>query len=187
METIYNILNDNKDWSGIEEVKVNKQDVEKYLWKNKPLNRYCNVCSHGVAIGYQVGLSCEILNAYFNSVHNVKNFIDPCGMVARCECYDRVDKFNYIRSKDEMIDFIKRTINFFGCVENWEYYYGFSLQYDDDGECVQTLEEYVKNNGEFKNIPKQYPAVIVFNYGDDDVYEMEYFELPKEHQKGDNQ
>lgn len=179
MATVYNILNDKKDWSGIKEIKV--CDVEKYLWAHKSENHHCSVCSHKVDIGWRAGSSCEILNEYFNSVHNVENHIVHCGLVTECACYDRIGKFNYIRSKEEMVDFIKRTINFFGCAENWEWYYGFALQYDDEGMPTQTLEEYVKDNGEFKNIPKNYPAVIVFNYGDNDVYEMEYFELPKEH------
>lgn len=83
-----------------------------------------------------------------------------------CDAYDPLDNLNIIHSMDEMVSFIERTRDRFSCWENIEYYYGFSLLWNEDtGETTETIREYYNRGGKFEYVPleTEYPCVIYFN------------------------
>lgn len=85
----------------------------------------------------------------------------------KCDAYTPIHALSIINSKDEMIDFIEKVENFFGCPEDYEDYFGMDRNWDENTyEALETIREYYNRGGEFTNIPDKYPSVIYFPYGD---------------------
>lgn len=121
----------------------------------------CEICIHHNHIA---GLhTCEIRNQIEPNL--IKNEIIPCSWCNSCDAFTPVYPLNVINSEEEMIQFIEKTENFFGCVEEYEAYYGFERKWDEEtGEVLETLREYYNRGGKFENIPDRYPCVIYFSY-----------------------
>lgn len=119
----------------------------------------CDICIHHIA-----GLhTCEIRNQIEPNL--IKNAIIPCSWCNSCDAFTPVYPLNVIYSEEEMIQFIEKTENFFGCVEEYEAYYGFERKWDEEtGEVLETVREYYNRSGKFENIPDKYPCVIYFSY-----------------------
>ena len=121
----------------------------------------CDICIHHNRIaGFH---TCEIRNQIEPNL--IKNAIIPCSWNNSCDAYAPVYPLNVIKSEEEMIQFIEKTENFFGCVEEYEGYYGFERKWDEEtGEVLETVREYYNRGGKFENIPDKYPCVIYFSY-----------------------
>lgn len=97
----------------------------------------------------------------------------------KCDAYTPIGSLVVVRTKDEMIDFIDKSKNFFGCPEDYEYYFGFERKWNEStGEIIETVREYYNRGGEFTKIPDKYPSAIYFPYGDvsNDSYESTKFQ-----------
>lgn len=122
----------------------------------------CDICIH-----HDVRDSCLIRNKLENLPQNHFIFSNS---VNRCDAYEPIQEFTIIKSKEEMILFIEKTENFFGCPEDYESYYGFERIWDEegDGSILETTREYYDRGGDFENIPDKYPCVIYFGKIDED-------------------
>ena len=121
----------------------------------------CDICIHHNYIANFH--TCEIRNKIEPNL--IKNAIIPCSWNNLCDAYAPVYPLNVIKSEEEMIQFIEKTENFFGCVEEYEAYYGFERKWDEEtGEVLETVREYYNRGGKFENIPNKYPCVIYFSY-----------------------
>ena len=81
--------------------------------------------------------------------------------------------FTYIKDKQDYIKFIDSVQDKFGCIENWEYYFGFNLKWDEEtGETLETIFEY---QGEIEYCPNSFPAIVysLFDSGEDRVGKFE--------------
>lgn len=72
--------------------------------------------------------------------------------------------FILVRNKDEYIKFINDIKDEFDCVEDWQYYFGFELKYDEDGLPLETIFEY---HGEIKYCPDSFPAIIYCSFNNE--------------------
>ena len=75
--------------------------------------------------------------------------------------------FTYIKDKQDYIQFIDSVKDEFGCVEDWEYFFGFNLKWDEEtGETLETIFEY---QGEIEYCPNSFPAIVYswFDSGED--------------------
>ena len=98
-----------------------------------------------------------------------ENHYIPCRWTGNCDAYSPVFPLNIIKSENEMIEFIEKTENFFGCPEEYENYFGFERKWDEgSGDILETTREYYDRGGKFTNIPNQYPCVIYFGVVDFD-------------------
>ena len=96
-----------------------------------------------------------------------KNQYIPDHYQNKCDAYSPIGALNIIRSKDEMINFVEKTENFFSCPEDYEIYFGFERNCDEEtGKIMESVREYYNRGGEFTNIPNKYPCVVYFPYGD---------------------
>ena len=121
----------------------------------------CDICIHHNRIANFH--TCEIRNKIEPNL--IKNAIIPCSWNNSCDAFTPVYPLNIIKSEEEMIQFIEKTENFFGCVEEYEAYYGFERKWDEEtGEVLETVREYYNRDGKFENIPDKYPCVIYFSY-----------------------
>lgn len=120
--------------------------------------RRCVICSH-----YLGNHCCEVQAQIANLGENVYPMITE---VIKCEAYDPIEELNIIHNMNEMITFMNRTVNFLGGLDDCCSFYGFEIPSDENGYVTSTIEEYYKNGGKFKNIPKEdeYPVVIYFDY-----------------------
>ena len=50
--------------------------------------------------------------------------------------------FVKLHSRKDLISFIEDVRINFGCVEDWENFFGFRLECDDDGNELETVSEY---------------------------------------------
>lgn len=94
-----------------------------------------------------------------------------------CDAYTPVYPLSVIKSKEDMIQFIEKTENFFDCGEDYELYYGFERKWNEEtGETLETVREYYNKGGKFENIPDKYPCVIYFAYTDldNESYEKDW-------------
>ena len=122
------------------------------------VNKCCDICIHH-STGFASG-SCSI-----------REKLDPNLSFAHwnnlCDAYTPVRPLTIIKSEEDMIKFIEKTENFFGCVEEYESYYGFERKWDEEtDEVLETVREYYNRGGKFENIPDKYPCVIYFSYTD---------------------
>ena len=93
----------------------------------------------------------------------------PCHFTANCDAYSPIFPLNIIKSKKEMIEFIEKVQNLFGCVEDFEWYFGLERKWDEEtGEVLETVREYYDRGGDFDNIPDKFPCVIYFGIVDFD-------------------
>ena len=144
-------------------------------YKNQD-DHVCQLCSHFVftnrnIFGEHCGY-CEIYNKLLNMprLHFVYS-----SMVVNCAAYDKVEQMNVINSVDEMITFIERTANFFGCPEDYEAYFGFERNWNEEtGDILETVREYYNRGGKFENIPTRYPCAIRFDWDCEDDLEWIY-------------
>ena len=139
-------------------------------------NHSCQLCSHFILVDRNIFGSprgyCEIHKKLLNLPEH--HFVYS-SRVVNCDAYDKVEKMNIIVSIDEMITFIEKTENFFGCPEDYESYYGFERNWNEDtGDILETVREYYNRGGKFENIPTEYPCVIRFDWGCEDDLEWIY-------------
>lgn len=136
-------------------------------------NHICQLCRHFILTNKSTCSGyCEIYNKLLNlSEHQ---FVYT-GRVINCAAYDKVERMNIIHSLDDMIAFIERVQNFFGCPEDYESYFGFTRNWDEEtGEILETVREYYNRGGKFTNIPTEYPCVIRFDWDCEDDLEWIY-------------
>ena len=128
------------------------------------LSKNCGRCIHYIYLG---GTSeCTIRTALENCP--VNSFI-PSGWVANCDAYSPVFPLTIIKSEKEMVSFIEKVQNFFGCPEDYEAYFGFERNWDwQTGDILETVQEYYARGGKFKDIPDKYPCVVYFGVADFD-------------------
>ena len=128
----------------------------------------CNICI------YNNNNCCEIRSKLENL--DPHHFI-PVGWNHNCDAYTPIQKLTIIKSKEEMVEFIEQTENFFGCPEDYERFYGFERRWDEEtGKIQETTREYYNRGGCFKNIPDKYPCVIYFPLADD-IYQDQQLEF----------
>lgn len=72
--------------------------------------------------------------------------------------------FVLLKSHKDFIDFIKSVENKFDCPESFEELFGFTRNFDDEGNILETIDEYDKEGKEFKSEPESYPCVVYFCY-----------------------
>lgn len=128
------------------------------------LTKNCGRCIHYIGL---CGTSeCAIRTSLENCPAN--SFI-PSGWVANCDAYEPVFPLNIIKSENEMIDFIEKAQNFFGCPEDYEAYFGFERKWDEEtGDILESVKEYYNRGGKFKDVPDKYPCVVYFGIADFD-------------------
>lgn len=111
--------------------------------------------------------------------------------------YERYRDFYKFYNKKDFIEFIQDFKHCFDSEEDWENFFGFSLQFDiDTGEILESLQEFVNRGGHIVEEPDSYPAIAFcvvensrdrfgksairifdyvtdekFKYGDSDEYE----------------
>ena len=121
------------------------------------LCRRFNLINRSECKGY-----CDIYNKLLNLSEDQVVYT---GNVANCAAYDKIERMNIINSIDEMVMFIEKVQNFFGCPEDYESYFGFERNWDENtGEILETVREYYNRGGTFARIPAQYPCVIRFDW-----------------------
>lgn len=136
-------------------------------------NHVCQLCRHFVLMDRGNGNGCcDIYNKLLNFP---ENHFQWTSLVANCAAYDKIEKMNIINSMDDMVTFIEKTKNFFGCPEDYESYFGFERNWDEEtGEILETTREYYNRGGKFTNIPTEYPCVIRFDWNCEDDLEWIY-------------
>lgn len=131
-------------------------DKIKHVNQNTKDNHECLLCSRYNLINSFYGEGeCKIFNSLYGSN------VDSGKLVCNCCMFDEVKKLNIIKSQKEMVDFMKRTVNFFQSLEDFEEYYGICKR-DKYGETINE-EEYYNRCEEFTKIPTKYPCVIRFD------------------------
>lgn len=133
--------------------------------KNNPNNnertKKCQICVHHVG---QEKPYCLVRDMLENLP---KHYHMYCHFQNKCDAYEPINALSIIHSKEEMINFICKTNNFFNCQEDYEWFYGFEPDRDEEtDDILETTMEYFNRGGEFKNIPDKYPCVIYFPYAD---------------------
>ena len=134
--------------------------------KNNPNNnertKDCQICVHHFGSGRNQ--YCLIRKELENLPSNCLVY---CHFQNKCDAYTPIDALTIINSKEEMVDFICKTDNFFSCPEDYEYFYGFERNWDEEtGDILETTMDYFDRGGKFTNIPDKYPCVIYFPYAD---------------------
>lgn len=126
-------------------------------------NKCCYICIYHQSV--ERFIACDIRKKL--EENSQPNTIFSAGNIWECDAFTPVYPLNIIKSEEEIIQFIEKTENFFGCVEEYEAYYGFERKWDEDtGEVLETVREYYNRGGKFENIPDKYPCVIYFSYTD---------------------
>lgn len=74
------------------------------------------------------------------------------------------ERFTVFNNRDDYISFVESKRNDFDCSEDWEYFFGFELSIDDEGEETQTVQEYAEYNA-FTTEPTAYPCIVYCNIG----------------------
>lgn len=71
--------------------------------------------------------------------------------------------FVLVKNKEEYIKFINEVQDEFGCIEDWEDYFGFKLKWDETtGDVLETIFEY---QGEIEYCPDSFPTIIYYLFG----------------------
>ena len=140
----------------------NGKMIQTEEYKNNPNKNYfskeCYRCL------YSDGEDCSLRTQLENLPEH--HYI-PCHFTANCDAYSPVYPLNIIKSKEEMIEFIEKSENFFSCPEDYESYFGFERRWNEEtGEILESTREYYNRDGEFKDIPDKYPCVIYFGIVD---------------------
>ena len=134
---------------------------------NPNKNEFTKSCGRCVHFIYCGSLNnCTIRTSLENCPEH--SFI-PSNWNANCDAYSPVFPLNKIESENDMIDFIERAQNFFGCPEDYEAYFGFERNWNEEtGDVLESVKEYYDRGGKFENIPDKYPCVIYFGVVDFD-------------------
>ena len=153
-----------KTWEEDENGKLQKTSEHKNNQNQNELTKSCARCIHYIEL---CGTNkCVIRTSLENCPAN--SFI-PSSWVANCDAYEPVFPLNIIKSEKEMVDFIEKVHNFFGCPEDYEAYFGFERNWDEaTGDILETVREYYARGGKFKDIPDKYPCVVYFGVADFD-------------------
>lgn len=153
-----------KTYEEDENGKLKKTYEHKTNPNQNEFTKSCGRCIHFIYCG---SLSnCTIRTALENC--DVHSFI-PSNWNANCDAYTPIFALNKIESENEMIDFIDKVQNFFGCPEDYEAYFGFERNWDEEtGDILESVKEYYDRGGKFENIPDRYPCVIYFGVVDFD-------------------
>ena len=141
-------------------------------WIDNKDKKCCDICIYH-RIGNRTG-TCDIRDKLEDNSSHLKIYYSHWNN--KCDAYTPVYPLTIIRSKEEMIQFIEKTENFFGCPEDYEAFYGFERKWDEDdtGEILETTREYYDRGGKFSEIPDRYPCVIYFAKADldNDIRDM---------------
>lgn len=129
------------------------------------LSKCCGRCIHFIELR---GTDKCVIRTSLEKNLPERSFI-PSAWVANCDAYEPVFPLNIIKSEKEMVDFIEKVHNFFGCPEDYEAYFGFERNWDEaTGDILETVQEYYARGGKFKDIPDKYPCVVYFGVADFD-------------------
>ena len=61
-------------------------------------------------------------------------------------------------NRSDFVQFVKSKRDAFDCYEDWESFFGFSLYIDDDGNELETVEEFACR-AYFSSEPSNYPCI----------------------------
>jgi hypothetical protein len=78
----------------------------------------------------------------------------------------QIGNFYRFRNRESFIEFVEHCKYDFSCIEDWENYFGFTLQTDNDGEVLQTVAEYAQSNS-IKSEPESYPCTCFYLHEED--------------------
>jgi hypothetical protein len=109
-----------KTWEEGEDGKLQRTSEHKNNPNKNELTKSCDRCIHFIELCD--ANKCAIRTSLENCPAN--SFI-PSSWVANCDAYEPVFALNIIKSEKEMVDFIEKVHNFFGCPEDYEAYFGF--------------------------------------------------------------
>lgn len=78
--------------------------------------------------------------------------------------YKKINNFYRFCNRSDFIQFVNDTKKDFDCVENWEYNFGFQLNWNKDtGEILETLDEWLQDkNNRMKYEPNSYPCTCYY-------------------------
>ena len=148
-----------KTWEEGENGKLQRTSEHKNNPNQNEFTKNCARCIH--YIEFCGTNKCVIRTSLENCPAN--SFI-PSSWVANCDAYEPVFPLNIVESEKEMVNFIDKVCNFFGCPEDYEAYFGFERKWDEaTGDILETVKEYYDRGGEFKDIPERYPCVVDFD------------------------
>lgn len=184
---IKNIVRDEQGKFHLEHVFVPDGEESYVTADGKPIDLFeqldnqckCETCSYHIVCSNGINF-CEFQHLTFGfplyGIMRLSGFdSNRCSQVYKCDAYDPVKEINLIHNKQEMIDFIHRTRNFFDCVEDYEDYYGFGK--NENGEYTsETVQEYFQHGGKFTKIPTAYPAIVIFDYSTENPLKWESLE-----------
>ena len=72
------------------------------------------------------------------------------------------NNFYKLNNRNDFVKFVKTKRDDFDCIEDWENFFGFQLQYDDETESyIETVEEFAQN-GYFDNEPTDFPCILYY-------------------------
>lgn len=151
-----------KTWEEGEDGKLQRTSEHKNNPTQNEFTKNCDRCIHFIELCDSN--KCAIRTSLENCPAN--SFI-PSSWVANCDAYEPVFALNIIKSEKEMVDFIEKAQNFFGCPEDYEAYFGFERKWNEEtGDILESVQEYYARSGKFKDIPDKYPCVIYFGAAD---------------------
>ncbi len=78
----------------------------------------------------------------------------------------QIGNFYRFRDRENFIEFVEHCKYDFSCIEDWENYFGFTLQTDNDGIVLQTVKEYAQSNT-IKSEPESYPYTCFYLHEDE--------------------
>lgn len=78
--------------------------------------------------------------------------------------YKKINHFYRFCNRNDFIQFVNDTKEDFDCIENWEYNFGFQLNWNKDtGEILETLDEWSQDkNNRMKYEPNSYPCTCYY-------------------------
>lgn len=138
--------------------------------KNNPTQnertKNCALCIHNFVDNCVIRTRLENLPPNHFISHRLNN---------KCDAYEPIQALTIIDSMNEMIDFVEKTENFFGCEEIYGEYYGFQRNWDEEtGKVLETVREYYNRGGKFTELPDKFPCVVYFSYCDTENESYEY-------------
>ena len=96
-------------------------------------NHVCRLCSRFVFTNRNIlGEYCGYCDVYNKLLNLLKKHFAYANGVINCAAYDKVEQMNVINSLDEMVAFIEKVKNFFGCQEDYEVYFGFERNWNEN-------------------------------------------------------
>lgn len=84
--------------------------------------------------------------------------------------YKRHNNFYKFNNRNDFIFFVEDCKHDFGCIEDWEDFFGFHMKYDEyTGEPLETFLDFINRSGTITEEPETYPTIayyVVDNGGD---------------------